>query len=78
MYFDSFSDFIAMGGHGVYIWACYLIVFIALILQFKFAQKVLFKNAKAVDRFYRREQLRAQKKALNSSTTATNIESEKS
>ncbi|WP_210395707.1 heme exporter protein CcmD [Motiliproteus sediminis] len=23
MYFDSFSDFIAMGGHGLYVWLCY-------------------------------------------------------
>lgn len=25
MYFDSFSDFVAMGGHGLYVWLCYAI-----------------------------------------------------
>jgi heme exporter protein D len=23
MYFDSFADFIAMGGHGVFVWSAY-------------------------------------------------------
>ncbi len=25
MYFDSFTDFIAMGGHGLYVWLAYSI-----------------------------------------------------
>jgi heme exporter protein D len=31
MAFDSFHAFIAMGGHGPYVWACY-VVFLALSL----------------------------------------------
>lgn len=27
MAFDSFSAFIAMGGHGPYVWACYAVFF---------------------------------------------------
>lgn len=26
-YFDSFSAFLHMGGHGAYVWACYALVF---------------------------------------------------
>lgn len=30
MYFDSFSDFIAMDGHGVYVWTCYAIALVVI------------------------------------------------
>ncbi|HTN32949.1 MAG TPA: heme exporter protein CcmD [Marinobacter sp.] len=30
MEFDSFSAFIAMGGHGPYVWACYGVFFVLL------------------------------------------------
>lgn len=26
-YFENFSDFIQMGGHGFYVWLCYALVF---------------------------------------------------
>lgn len=29
--FDSFAEFIAMNGHGPYVWAAYAITFVALI-----------------------------------------------
>ncbi|HEX7762625.1 MAG TPA: heme exporter protein CcmD [Cellvibrio sp.] len=29
--FESLADFLAMSGHGPYVWACYAITFIALI-----------------------------------------------
>lgn len=29
--FDSFDAFLAMNGHGPYVWACYIITFSALI-----------------------------------------------
>ncbi|MGF1688917.1 heme exporter protein CcmD [Photobacterium japonica] len=31
MHFDSFSDFLAMGGYGAYVWAAYGISFGALL-----------------------------------------------
>ncbi|GGE58662.1 hypothetical protein GCM10011533_09030 [Streptosporangium jomthongense] len=31
MAFDSFSAFIAMEGHGPYVWACYAVFFILMI-----------------------------------------------
>lgn len=32
MAFDSFSEFIAMGGYGFYVWLSYGLTFLALIL----------------------------------------------
>ena len=31
MFFDSFSDFLAMGRHGLYVWLCYGIFFVVLV-----------------------------------------------
>ena len=31
MHFDSFAEFIDMGGHGVFVWSCYAIVLVALV-----------------------------------------------
>ena len=30
--FENIPSFISMGGHGVYVWACYIITFIVLTL----------------------------------------------
>ncbi|PNP98631.1 heme exporter protein CcmD [Moraxella sp. RCAD0137] len=30
-YFKTFGDFLAMGGHGFYVWLCYAITFLAVI-----------------------------------------------
>jgi len=32
MAFDSFSAFITMDGHGPYVWACYAVFFVLLLL----------------------------------------------
>jgi heme exporter protein D len=29
--FDSFSDFLAMGGHAVYVWSCFALGMIVLL-----------------------------------------------
>lgn len=31
MKFDSFADFMAMGGHGVFVWSVYAITFVVLV-----------------------------------------------
>lgn len=33
MHFDNFSDFIAMGGHAAYVWPCYLITLVVMVLN---------------------------------------------
>jgi len=42
MYFDSFADFIAMGGHGLYVWLCYGIA--ACVLSFNILSPLLKKR----------------------------------
>jgi heme exporter protein D len=31
--FDSFSDFIAMGGHGFYVWLSYAIALVVIVIN---------------------------------------------
>jgi heme exporter protein D len=31
--FDSFSDFIAMGGHGFYVWLSYAIALVVVVIN---------------------------------------------
>ncbi|WP_415895632.1 heme exporter protein CcmD [Neptuniibacter sp. PT34_22] len=33
MSFDSFSDFIAMGGHGFYVWLSYAIALVVIVIN---------------------------------------------
>lgn len=30
-YFKTFGDFLTMGGHGFYVWLCYVITFLAVL-----------------------------------------------
>ena len=33
MYFDSFSELLDMGGHGLYVWICYAIALAILLFN---------------------------------------------
>ncbi len=33
MYFDSFAAFLDMGGHGFYVWTCYALTLLLLVLN---------------------------------------------
>lgn len=33
MSFDSFSEFIAMGGHGIYVWLSYAIATVVIVIN---------------------------------------------
>ncbi len=54
MNFENFSDFIAMGGHGLYVWMAYgaaLIVFVANIVGPVLKKKdILKKHAQRLKR----------------------------
>ncbi|WP_249960779.1 heme exporter protein CcmD [Histophilus somni] len=55
MFFQSWSDFFYMGGHGLYVWLSYGISFLAIVglgLQNIYLRKALFKEIQ-------REQLRS-------------------
>ncbi|MDO5652043.1 MAG: heme exporter protein CcmD [Moraxella sp.] len=46
-YFESFADFISMGGHGVYVWLCWGLVLGAAVLGVCYAKherKTLIKK----------------------------------
>ncbi len=53
----SFAEFIDMGGHGFYVWSCYLVtlvIFLGLYLSINSQHKKLIKQLK---RRYQRETL---------------------
>ncbi|WP_286239933.1 heme exporter protein CcmD [Neptuniibacter halophilus] len=58
MSFDSFSDFIAMGGHGLYVWLSYAIAL--LVIVFNIVSPVL-QRKKVISDLARR--LRREKKS---------------
>ena len=47
MAFDSFEAFMAMGGHGSYVWACYIVFFllsIVLVLWSRQQRRAVFRG----------------------------------
>lgn len=56
LYFESFSDFIAMGGHGFYVWLCYAIVAVALVGQYVIAKRSESQAKQTLKRFYARQE----------------------
>lgn len=56
MFFDSFSDFIHMNGHGAFVWSCYGVT--AVIIAQNFIAPVLKRKKviKDIERQLRREQ----------------------
>lgn len=52
--FESFADFIHMGGHGFYVWSAYavtFVVFTALLLQPVFKRRKVLKAIKMRKQF---------------------------
>ena len=56
MYFHSFSDFLAMGHHGVYVWSAYGISAVVIIANMVLAVKQAATLRKTLARQARREQ----------------------
>jgi len=56
MFFDDFSSFLAMGGHGLYVWLSYGLA--AVIVAINFISPVLTRKKiiKDIERQLRREQ----------------------
>ena len=58
MSFDSFAEFLAMGGHGLYVWTAYaitLVVFLGNLVQPFMGRRSFFRTQKQV---LRREEAR--------------------
>ena len=54
MYFQSFKEFIDMGGHGFYVWLSYAVVLIALIGYFIYSKKQAISCREDLIKFYKR------------------------
>jgi heme exporter protein D len=63
MYFNSFQEFIEMGGHAFYVWLCYGIVISVLIVYFVYSNKMAQTRQKDLIKFYQRMDSRS--KALS-------------
>ena len=53
MSFDNLGDFLAMGGHGLYVWLAYgsaAIVVAANVLGVRSARRRIFRQARALER----------------------------
>lgn len=53
MNFASWSEFFAMGGHGLYVWLAYgsaLIVVLSNVLSVRVARRRFFRHARALER----------------------------
>jgi heme exporter protein D len=56
--FATFSEFLDMGGHGLYVWLCYgvgLILFITIFIQPRLQRRAILKE---LAQRYRRQELR--------------------
>lgn len=70
--FDGFADFLAMNGHGVYVWVAYAITFAAmsaLVVQPLLRRRQLQNEVERQQRIQARRQNRAQVKAEPLATT---------
>lgn len=53
MSFHSFADFLAMGGHGLYVWLAYgstIAVVLGNVLAVRIARRRYFRQAQALER----------------------------
>ncbi|MDX1451927.1 MAG: heme exporter protein CcmD [Oleiphilaceae bacterium] len=70
MSFDSFGDFIAMGGHGLYVWLCYGVGLLVLLLNWLGARSARAGMIRQLAQRQRREQ------ALNETNSRSERESQ--
>ncbi len=68
LHFDSFQDFIAMGGHGFYVWLCYGVVLFSLIFYFYQSKQTSQKRIKELKVFYKRLDLEASSENVRGNT----------
>lgn len=60
MYFQSFKEFIEMGGHGFYVWLCYAIVLSVLSFYYVYSKRKIYKQQMELVKFYQRMDSRSQ------------------
>lgn len=57
-HFESFSEFIQMGGHGFYVWLCYALVFGSVLFGLWYAKSERTRTLKRLARNQARKQQR--------------------
>ena len=65
-YFSNIDDFLAMGGHGFYVWISYAIAITTMIFYFMLSAKQTNKKQKELAKFYQRLESRQSKNKRDS------------
>lgn len=73
MAFESFSAFIAMEGHGPYVWTCYGVFFVLMIGLMFWSRRRRSATMEACRRNYER-QAEGQQRAARPAATFTRVE----
>ncbi|MCG7199207.1 heme exporter protein CcmD [Marinobacter pelagius] len=73
MAFDSFSAFIAMEGHGPYVWTCYGVFFVLMVGLMAWSRRRRSATMAACRRNYERQE-RGQQRAARPAATFTRVE----
>lgn len=73
MAFESFSAFIAMEGHGPYVWTCYGVFFVLMVGLMIWSQRRRSATMDACRRNYER-QAQGQQRAARPTATFTRVE----
>jgi len=68
LYFQTFQDFIDMGGHGFFVWTSYAVTFVGLVGYFVYSSRLNKSNQKQLVKFYRKLADREQRLAKNNHT----------
>lgn len=56
MQFESFAEFVAMGKHGVYVWSCYAVFFVIVVIN---VMAPIVRRRQLISRLQRNERRQA-------------------
>ena len=71
MFFSSFEEFIAMGGHAPYVWTCYAVALGLVVFYFFYSSRLTQKKLIQLEKFYRRVEARNKAMAEKQEDTKT-------
>ena len=54
MFFNSFEEFINMGGYAFHVWFCYSMVLLSLVTYFIYSKNSIKSKKRELKKFYRR------------------------
>ncbi len=71
MYFDNFTSFMTMGGHGTFVWSAYAVA--SLVIIYNLVAPVLARK-KLVTRLHRQEKLQAQQRVKRTTISSADFQ----